>query len=109
MNLVFISVILLTILQPIICGASLPMLLSFIGRIIFLARIIGSVVPIRVCMIFEAAHLFFPVLGLIMNGGVKDWVGFLLNIAICGVVCLIYIIDNANYLYVFEDDDGDDE
>ena len=109
MNLVFISAIVLSILQPIICGFSLPMLLSFIGRIVFLARIIGSVVPIKVCMIFEAAHLFFPVLGFIMNGGVKDWVSFLINIVICGVVCLIYIVDNATYLYVVEDDDKDDE
>lgn len=108
MNLVFISVIAVSVLQTIVCGFSLPLIFSYAARIVFLTRIVGSVVPIKVSLALEACHLFFPVLGFIMQAGTNDWVGFLLNVLFCGIASLLYIIDNANYLYIVEDDEDEE-
>lgn len=105
MNLVFISIILLMIGQPIVTGFSFGFIFAAIGRIVFLSRLFGSVVPIKVSLVLEGCCVFFPVLSVIMNGGTDDWPKFLLTIALCGLASLLYIIDNANYLYVVEDDE----
>lgn len=107
MNLVFISVIAVTGLEIAFCGFSFMFIFSLIARIIFLTRIIGCVVPVKVSMALEACHLAIPVLGVIMNAGSDDWVKFGLTVLFCGLACLLYFIDDTGYLYVVVDEDDD--
>lgn len=109
MNWVFISVILLTFGQTFVCGFSLTMLISYIGRIVFLLRCIGSVVPYKVSLGFEAANLFFVLLGIIFSKSGVDWVGTSLTFLFCAVICLLYAIDDRFYLYVVVDDEDNKE
>ncbi len=105
MNLVFISIIALTVVQRILCGFSWLMFFSYIGRIIFLTRIIGAVVNYKVSLTFEGIHLAFVLLGLIMNGIPQDWITMLIDVGMCLAVAALVWIDNTFYLYVVEDDD----
>lgn len=109
MSLVFISLAVLTVLQVIVCGFTLPLIFSLSGRILFLMRLLGSVIPIKVSLILEGCHLFFVFLPILMNAGSDDWVNVLLTLLLCAGCSLLYIIDNAMFLYVVEDDDDDKE
>lgn len=105
MNWVFISIIAVTVGQWATCGFSFALLLSIIGRLIFLARLVGSVVPIKTVTAFEAADLFFVLLGLIFTKAPINWVETILTIGFCAITWLLYIIDDRFYLYVVEDDE----
>lgn len=109
MNLVFISVIVLSVLQWFVCGFSWALLLSYIGRLIFLSRLIGAVVPVKVSMGMEVAHLFFVFIGIIFSKGGNDWINIGLTVLFSALCCLLYFIDNAYYVYVVEDDDNEEE
>lgn len=109
MNWVFASIIALTIGQVASCGFSFAALLSIIGRLVFFLRMVGSVVPGKVSMGFEAANLFFVFLGIVFSKHGVDWVGVLLSLLFCGLVCLLYVIDDRFYLYVVADDDREEE
>lgn len=109
MNSVFISIIILTVLQRVICGFSWLMFFSYLGRVIFLTRIIGAVVNYKVSLVLEGIHLGFIALGIIMSGFPSNWVQVLLDVVCCLVVALLIVIDNAYYLYVVEDDESDSE
>lgn len=85
------------------------MLISYIGRLIFLLRRIGSVVPYKVSVGFEAAHLFFTFLGIIFTKSGVDWVNVLFTLLFCAIVCMIYVIDDRFYLYVVVDDTDEEE
>ncbi len=108
MNLVFISIIVLTVLQRVICGFSWLMFFSYIGRVIFLTRIIGAVVNYKVSLVFEGIHLAFILLSVVMSGIPQDWVPMLIDVGMCLAVAALIFIDNAFYLYVVEDDDAED-
>ena len=57
MNWVFISLILISVGQTAVCGFGFTMLISYIGRLIFLLRRIGSVVPYKAV---SYTHLTLP-------------------------------------------------
>ena len=105
MNLVFISIILATVTQRVLLGFSWLMIFSYIGRIIFLTRVIGAVVSYKVSCAFEAIHAGLVVLGIIMNGIPQDWPHVLIDLALCLFVVTMMFIDNALYLYVVEDEE----
>ena len=105
MNLVFISIIVATILQRFIRGFSWLMILSYIGRAIFLTRAIGAVVNYKVSLAFEGVHLAFLALDFIMNGIPTNWPLVLFDALMCVLVAFLIFIDNAFYLYIVEDDD----
>lgn len=109
MNWVFASLLLITAGQTAVCGFGFTMLISYIGRLIFLLRRIGSVVPYKVSVGFEAAHLFFTFLGIIFTKSSIDWVNVVFTLLFCSIVCLIYVVDDRFYLYVVVDDDEEDE
>lgn len=109
MNLVFISIILATVAQRLILGFSWLMIISYIGRIIFLTRIIGAVVNYKVSCVFEGVHVAFILLGVIMNGIPQDWPHVLIDVLLCLFVAALMFIDNSLYLYVVEDDDAEEE
>lgn len=109
MNLVFISLIGLTVVQVVVCGFTLPFIFSLVARVLFLLRLLGSVIPIKASLVLEGCHLFFVILPIIMNAGSDDWIGVLLTLLFCAGAALLYIIDNAMYLYVVEDDDDEKE
>lgn len=104
MNLVFISLMLLTVIQQVVCGFSWPLLFSYIGRVLFLMRLIGSVIPIKVSLVFEGIHLFIVLLIIVMTGTSDDWVVTGLTVLFCALSALLQVIDNAFYLYVVEDE-----
>lgn len=85
-------------------GSALPCSSLYIGRLIFLLRRIGSVVPYKVSVGFEAAHLFFTFLGIIFTKSGVNWVNVLFTLLFCAIVCMIYVIDDRFYLYVVVDD-----
>ena len=109
MNWVFISLILISVGQTAVCGFGFTMLISYIGRLIFLLRRIGSVVPYKVSVGFEAAHLFFTFLGVIFTKSGVNWVNVLFTLLFCAIVCMIYVIDDRFYLYVVVDDTDEEE
>lgn len=109
MNWVFISLILLTVGQTAVCGFGFSMFISYVGRLIFLLRRVGSVVPYKVSAGFEAAHLFFTFLGIIFTKSGVDWVNVVFTLLFCSIICLIYVIDDRFYLYVVVDDDDGEE
>lgn len=104
MNLVFISIIGASVLQVAILGFSFGLLFSIVGRILFLLRLLGSVVPVKLSMGLEVANLFIMCVVAIFQKSGHDWLGMLGNIVFCGIVILLYFIDNLFYLYVVEDD-----
>lgn len=108
MNWVFISIMGLTVLQTITCGFSFPLLVSILGRFVFLLRLVGAVVPVKVSLGFEAARFFFTCLAIIFSKNGVDWVNVVLSILFTAVVCGLYIIDERFYLYVVDDDVEDD-
>lgn len=109
MNLVFISIIVTTVAQRVLLGFSWLMIFSYLGRIIFLTRVIGAVVSYKVSCAFEAIHMGFVLLNIIMNGIPQDWPGVVIDLLLCCFVVVLMFIDNALYLYVVVDDeDGDD-
>lgn len=107
MSLVFISLIGVTVLQVVVCGFTFQLIFSLVARVLFLMRMLGSVIPIKVSLALEGVDLFFVILPVIMNAGTDDWVGLLLTLLFCAGAALLYIIDNAMFLYVVEDDDED--
>ena len=109
MSWVFISVLMISVGQTVVCGFGFPLLISYIGRLIFMLRCVGSVIPYTVSMGFEAAHLFFTFLGLIFSKNGVVWVNVLFSLLFCAVVCSIYFIDDRFYLYVVVDDTDEDE
>lgn len=108
MNWVFISLILLTVGQTAVCGFGFTMLISYVGRAIFLLRAVGTVVPFKVSVGFEAAHLFLMCVGIIFTKSGVDWLNALFTLLFCAAVCLLYIIDTQFYLYVVADDEDED-
>lgn len=106
MGWVLISLLGVTVLQTVLCGFSFLLLLSFIGRGIFLLRRIGTVVPYKVSMALEAAHAFLLLVGVIFTKTGVDWVNVILTLLFCGITCLIYLIDDRFYLYVEVDEDA---
>ena len=109
MNWVFISIYVVTAAQAVICGFGPAMFISCIGRCLFLMRSCVSVVPIKVSIWFEAAHLFFTLLGVVFSKNGIDIIDVLLSVLFGLAVCLLYIIDDQFYLYTVVDDDDDDE
>ena len=109
MNLVFASVLIIAVLQTALAGFHLPLLISYIGRMMFLCRMLGTVINVKYCYWMELAHLFFLFIGLVFNGSNTDWRSLLLNIAGCALTALLYFIDDKNYLYVVEDDVEEDD
>lgn len=107
MNWVFISLVLLTVGQTTVCGFGFTMAISYIGRFIFLLRCVGSVVPYKVSVGCEAAHLFFTLLGIVFSKSGVDWIGTLLTLLFCAMSCLLYVVDDRFYLYVVVDDEDD--
>jgi len=109
MNWVFASIIALTVGQTAICGFSFALFLSYVGRIIFLLRRLGTVAPYKVSVGFEAADLFFVMLGLIFTKAQRDWVSTIFMLLFCAGVCLLYVIDDRFYLYVVSEDEDEEE
>ena len=109
MNWVFISILSISALQIGVCGFSLPMFVSCIGRGLFLLRLIGSVIPVKVSLGFEAARLLLTFIALIFTKSGINWVSVLLIILFTGLVCFLYLIDDRLYLYVVEDDVEEEE
>lgn len=105
MGWVLISLLGLTVLQTAVCGFTFPLLFSYIGRVIFLLRMIGTVVPHKVSLVLEAVHLFLVFVGVIFTKSGVDWLGVLLTLLFCGAVCLVYFIDDKFYLYVEEEEE----
>lgn len=104
MNWVFINILLLSVGQTVLCGFSFPLLISFIGRAAFLLRLVGSVIPIKVSLGFEAADLFFVLLGIIFARGGHDWVNIAATLLFCALVAIHYLVDDSLYLYVVADE-----
>ena len=109
MNWVFISIIIFTIIQTGVSGFGFCLLISYIGRVLFLFRLIGTVIPYKVSLGFEAAHLFFVAIGVIFSKGGVDWLSVLLSLLFCGIIAALYWIDDKFYLYVVVDDDDNEE
>lgn len=109
MNLVFGSVILVLVLQIAFAGFHLPLLLSLIGRVMFLLRMLGTVIPVKYCYYMEVGHLFFLFLNMVFKGAETDWLSLGLNIVGCALTALLYYIDDRHYLYIIEDDVEEDE
>jgi hypothetical protein len=109
MNWVFVSILALSIGQTAVCGFGWTLLISYIGRLLFLLRAFGTVVPYKVSLGFEAAHLFFVALGIIFTKGSVDWWGALLSTLFGIATCLLYLIDDRFYLYVVADDQEEEE
>lgn len=104
MNWVFISLILATIGQTAVCGFGFTMFISYLGRLLFLLRCVGSVIPFRVSIGFEAAHLFFLALSLVFSKVQINWPNVLFTVLFTLLACLLYVIDDQFYLYVVADD-----
>lgn len=104
MNWVSISLIVLSILQVIICGFSFPLLLCFIGRVIFLLRIVGITISVKVPIGLEIAALAIIAVGIVFDPSTVNWLNVLLMVIFSGVAMLLEIIDDKLYLYITEDD-----
>lgn len=104
MNWVFISIIILTAGQWAACGFGFGLLISTIGRLIFLGRLLGSVVPIKTLAGFEVADLFCLLLYLVFTKSPINWVDTVLTVVFCAVICLLYFIDDRFYLYIVEEE-----
>lgn len=103
MNWVFISLLLCAAGQFALCGFSFAFIFSCVGRLLFLLRAGGMVVPFKVSLGLEAAHVFFLLVGVVFATTGVDWGNLLLNVLFCGITSLLYLIDNHFYLYVVVD------
>lgn len=72
-------------------------------------RRIGSIVPCKVSIGFEMAHMFFVVLGIVFTKGSIDWLGTLWALLFCLAICILYFIDDTFYLYVVTDENDHEE
>lgn len=109
MNWVFTSLLLVTVGQTVVCGFSLPLLISYLGRLVFLLRCFGSIVPYKVSAGFEAAHLFFMFLGVVFSKSSVDWLNVIFTLLFCAIVCALYVVDDQFYLYIVGDDEDNKE
>lgn len=109
MNLVFSALLLLTGAHIWALGWSLGTLLSIIGRGVFLLRLLGSVPSIKISIGFEAGNLFLVGLSVIFTAGSVSLVSSLLTLASCALATLLYLIDEALYLYVVRDEDAEED
>lgn len=105
MNWVFTSIIINTVLQVSITHFRWTMLFSIVGRVLFLLRLVGCIIPSKVSMGFEIAHGFFIVLGIIFSKSELEWGSILLTALFCAITCLLYFIDDTFYLYITRDEE----
>lgn len=108
MNLVFISIILVAVIQVFVCHMSFALLFGLIGRFLFLLRLLGTVIPVKVSMIFEGCDLFIVFIVLIFSKHGVDWTNIGLTALFSAITILLYFIDNKFYLYVVEDDNNEE-
>lgn len=110
MSWVFISVLLLTVLQFILCHGLrwlfISVILTLIARIMFMGRAIGAIVKVKNICILEGFSVGILVLINILSKHQTDWLKLLLFIIFTGLCCLIMFIDDALFLYVTEDEES---
>ena len=113
MSLVFISVIVVTIIQVILCHSVrwflLSFLVSFIARTLFMGRLIGATVKVKALMITEAFSIGMLVLFNILSKSNINYIGLLLYILLSALCCLIMFIDDTFFLYITEDVENQEE
>jgi hypothetical protein len=105
MNWVFSSLIVVTVAQTALCGFSFPLLLSYVGRAVFLLRAVVVVAPYRVSLALEAADLFAVAIWVVFSKSGVDWVAVGLTLVFGAVVSLLYILDDRLFLYVAVDEE----
>lgn len=107
MNWVFASIIGLAAGQVIVCGMSLGLLISIVGRIIYLLRAVIVVVPCKVSVWMEGLDFLLLIMGVVFKGPGANWGHVLFSMAFIGTTLLLYKIDTTYNLYVEEDDEDE--
>jgi hypothetical protein len=108
MSWVLISIVVTTVLQWVLCGGSLAVLVVTIGRVIFITRVLGAMVNIKVSIGFEIAGAFLLVVWIIFTKSTVVWFDILFFVLLCGVSIFLQRLDDKLYLYVVEDMKEDD-
>jgi hypothetical protein len=91
-------------MQGVLCGFSFALLCACLGRLVFLFRLFGTVIPSKVSIGFEAACLFFVLLGVVFTKSAVAWGNVVGMLVFGAMICLLYFIDDRFYLYVVTDD-----
>ena len=106
MNVIIISIIVLTLAQVIICHFSLWWFIALIARIMFSLRIIGATFKVKHLAIVEGVALAICLLyNMLFRKGAVPW----LRIGLFAVISLICVglmfLDDLLYVYVIEDEE----
>jgi hypothetical protein len=104
MSRIFFGEVLITVLQWVFCGPSLPALVATLGRIVFLMRIVGAVVNFKISVGIEIAGVALLAVWLVFTKSVIDWKEVLLFVLFSGMSVLLQLADDRMYLYITEDD-----
>lgn len=86
------------------CGFNIMTLFSLIPRIMFTARIAGTVFKASTLAILEFVAVG---LWLIWRAAILrkfTWMGFLVILACAIISSIIYVVDTESYVYIVEDD-----
>lgn len=107
MSLGLVSIIILSILQ-LLLSFGFSVFIQFIGRALFLSRLVGLVIKPKVSYGFEIAGVFIVLVSqFIFNNGPKNWRYIVITVAVSAIVMLIEFVHDRFNVYITEDVDDD--
>lgn len=110
MGLTFVSVIVITILQTVLCGFSFWVFVDYIPVILFCLRCIGATFKIKTLCILEALPLGLWIIWDFMFGGFEyDWTHLIIFAVANLLVGVIFIYEDMFYMIVEKDERSDDD
>lgn len=112
MGLTFVSAIVVTVLQTVLCGFSFWCFVDYVPVLLFCLRCVGATFKIKTLCIVEAVPLGTWVIWDFMFGGFDlDWVKMIIFAVCVAAVCGIMLYEDAFYVIVEKDEriEQDDE
>lgn len=107
MSLGLISLLIISLLQ-LIFSFGFSVFIQFIGRALFLVRIVGLVLKPKISYGFEIAGLILVLVAqFIYNNGEKNWKYIIITILASCLVMLIEFVHDKLNVYVTEDVEDD--
>ena len=110
MGLTFVSTIIVTVLQTVLCGFSFWVFVDYIPVLLFCLRCVGATFKIKALCIVEALPLGLWVMWDFMFGGFdQDWPRMLIFLGCVAVVIGIMVYENIFYVIVEKDERTEDD
>ncbi len=100
MKIILLLMTIVTGVQLYFCHLSLWFLMSLIARLLFAARRVGAIIPVKRLVITEGVGLAFMLLFYILfKKGAFPVMRAVINVVCCLAACGIMVYDDVTYVY----------